>query len=78
MSNSDFGAVALLLFALVATAHLCGFLFTRLRQLRVVASAPTSRMTCAWLDNILPAGQPLRSGHEVLSIVGTRGEAVRP
>lgn len=36
MSNSDFGTVALLLFALVATAHLCGFLFTRLRQPRVV------------------------------------------
>src|SRR5262249_55312771 len=36
VSNSDFGAVALLLFALLATAHLCGFLFTRLRQPRVV------------------------------------------
>ena len=36
MSNSDFGAVALLLFALVATAHLCGFLFMRLRQPPVV------------------------------------------
>jgi len=36
VSNSDFGSLALLLFALVATAHLLGYLFTRLRQPRVV------------------------------------------
>src|SRR5215813_874498 len=36
VSNSDFGALALLLVALVGMAHLCGYLFTRLRQPRVV------------------------------------------
>jgi Kef-type K+ transport system membrane component KefB len=172
VSNSDFGAVALLLFALVATAHLCGFLFTRLRRPRVVgeilagvifapamlgqfapafsavlaavvvvaiacavkllsaglgarlagfswndsvnlsmafnarggpgivlasvafdtgiinavffttlvvvASVLTAQTAGAWLDYILRTGQPLLSGHEVLSIVDTRGEAARP
>ena len=36
MSDSSFGTIALLLFFLLALAHVLGFLFTRLRQPRVV------------------------------------------
>src|SRR5271169_5413696 len=36
MSNSEFGLITVQLFLLIALAHLCGYLFTRLRQPRVV------------------------------------------
>jgi Kef-type K+ transport system membrane component KefB len=36
MSNNDFGLITIQLFLLIALAHLCGYLFTRLRQPRVV------------------------------------------
>jgi Kef-type K+ transport system membrane component KefB len=36
MSNREFGLVTVQLFLLIALAHLCGYLFTRLRQPRVV------------------------------------------
>lgn len=36
MSDSTFGTIALLLFFLLASAHVLGFIFTRLRQPRVV------------------------------------------
>ncbi len=32
MSNSEFGLITVQLFLLIALAHLCGHLFTRLRQ----------------------------------------------
>ncbi len=36
MSEADFGSLALLLFLLIAAAHVLGYLFTRLRQPRVI------------------------------------------
>jgi Kef-type K+ transport system membrane component KefB len=36
MSNNEFGLVTVQLFLLIALAHVCGYLFTRLRQPRVV------------------------------------------
>jgi Kef-type K+ transport system membrane component KefB len=36
MTNNEFGLIAAQLFLLIALAHLCGYLFTRLRQPRVV------------------------------------------
>ena len=36
MTNSDFGSLTLLLFVLIASAHALGYLFTRLRQPRVI------------------------------------------
>jgi hypothetical protein len=32
MSNNEFGLVTVQLFLLIALAHLCGYLFTRMRQ----------------------------------------------
>ncbi len=34
--EADFGSLALLLFLLIAAAHVLGYLFTRLRQPRVI------------------------------------------
>lgn len=36
MTNGDFGSLTLLLFVLIASAHALGYLFTRLRQPRVI------------------------------------------
>ena len=36
MSNNEFGLITVQLFLLIALAHVCGCLFTRMRQPRVV------------------------------------------
>jgi len=45
MSEADFGSLALLLFLLIAAAHVLGYLFTRLRQpRRALASNRRTRL----------------------------------
>lgn len=65
MSTSEFGIFSLLLLLLLATAQLCGYLFTRLRQPRVAGEilagiilGPTilGRLAPSWSHAIFPSG----------------------
>ena len=67
MSNHEVGSLALLLFVLIATAHLLGHLFTRLRQPRVIGEILAGVLLGpSLLGHFAPAAsQAIFSGGEV-------------